>query len=199
MALIMKKLLFYLYFICFLLPLFLSSWEGELRVSGYHPTSEKFRRIYDEWIPQYQLEGSGELDENWKVWGNVAWLQKRGESEGLHNKTTLHLIPLSLGVKRVFCCNDLFSLYLGAGVSYAFLHIHDDSHYVIKHTSKRAWGAIFKSGIYVPISECFYLNLFTDYLYQPFHFSHHHGSPRVERHSINAGGWSVGLGVGARI
>jgi len=196
----MRPLFFLITLILFLLPLsgWSGEWEGKLRISEYHPT-HKFRKIYGNWMSQYQIEGSRKILQDWKLWTNATWMQKKGHSEGLHNDTKLYLIPLSLGLKRSFCFNDQFQLYLGAGASYAFLHIRDHSSHVIKHSSKQGFGAVFKSGIYFPFANCFFFDLFADYLYQPFHFSKRHHSPRVERHSINAGGWSLGIGIGVRL
>lgn len=55
--------------------------------------------------------------------------------------------------------------------------------------SKWVAGGVLKSGMYVWINQCAFVDLFVDYLYQPVHFETH----------VDIGGVKVGAGLGVEI
>jgi outer membrane protein len=170
----------------------------EARVAYYHPTSKKVRHIYSEGVADYQLEISKGLGCNWRVWAGVSGFSKEGRSIGFHNRTRLSLVPVNLGVKYVYPIMCDTKLYVGAAVCYSFLNIKDHSYYVHEHTSKGNWGGLIQLGLYYNIWDCLYLDVFADYYFQRFHFSHSNYSYDyyVERHNLDMSGYKVGAGLG---
>ena len=181
--------IFFLLIFCFN-TLHSSEWIAELRGGYFYPTSEKFRDIYKSGCLEGEIEISKTCRENWMGWGNVNYLQKNGRSIGFHNKTTLQMIPISLGCKYKFLmCNSL-SPYLGAGLTYTIFEIKNDSDFVKKHVTKGGFGFVIKSGLHIDLSESFLLDLFSDYYYQEIHF--------YTNRNINVGGFKIGMGFGYR-
>ncbi len=183
------------------------SWTQDIslnaRVAYFHPNSDKVRKIYSEGWPEYQLELSKGFCQNWQAWAGVAWSSKKGRSLGLHDETRLRLLPISLGVKYLWCVYPDTKFYLGAGVCYSMLHIKDHSPFVHEKVSKNAFGGIVQSGLYYDINCMFFVNVFFDYYFQRFDFSnrHHSGSGSgsssfVERHNADLSGYKTGAGIG---
>lgn len=178
-------------------------WSAEFRIAWYSPSSHKFRKIYSNSLADYQIELSKKLFGNWDLWLDVDYATKKGHSTYFHDKTRITIVPIILGARYSFdLCYD-FQLYLGAGVNYTFLRIHDDSHYVKKHVHKEQFGGTFKVGLKKYFCDCFFVDVFVDYFLQDFHFSgkdrlsSSSGSERfVQRHSANLSGFKIGAGIG---
>lgn len=183
------KSIIFLVFLCFN-SLHSSEWIAELRGGYFYPTSKKFREIYKSGGPEGEIEVSKTFRENWIGWGNVNYFQKDGRSLGLHDKTTIHMIPLSLGLKYQFLFCNSISPYLGGGLTYTILNIKNDSEFVKKHVTKGGFGFVIKSGIYIDLSERFLLDIFADYYYQKMHF--------YTKHNVDVGGFKMGMGLGYR-
>lgn len=160
---------------------------SELRGGYFYPNSEKFRKIYNNGGPEVELEFSGTFCESWTVWGNVNYFQRDGDSIGLFDRTNIRMIPLSLGAKYQFEIDYCISPYIGAGVTYTYTQIHNHSDFVKKHVNKNGVGGVVKSGIYIPMTRIFTLDIFLDWYYQQLTFSSHH--------KANVGGFRAGIGV----
>lgn len=184
----MKSIIFIL-FLC-VNTVHSSEWVAELRGGYFYPTSKLFREIYKSGGPEGEIEISKNLRDEWMGWGNVNYFQKDGRSLGLRDKTAIHMIPISLGVKYQFLFCNVFSPYLGAGLTYTIINVKNDSEYVKKHVTKGGIGFVIKSGIYIDLSESFLLDLFADYYYQEIHF--------YKNHNTDVGGFKVGMGLGYR-
>lgn len=181
--------------IVFLLFLFFntlhsSEWMAELRGGYFYPTSKKFREIYKDGGLEGEIELSKTFRENWMGWGNVGYFQRDGRSIGFHDKTTIRMIPISLGLKYQFLLCNLLSPYLGAGITYTFFDIKNDADFVKRHVTKGGFGFVLKSGIYIDLSENFLLDLFVDYYYQEVHF--------YTKDKVDVGGFKMGMGLGYR-
>ncbi|MBA3922403.1 MAG: outer membrane beta-barrel protein [Nostocaceae cyanobacterium] len=167
-----------------------SEWMTELRGGYFYPTSKKFREIYKDGGLEGEVEFSKTYRENLIVWGNINYFQRKGRSLGFHDKTTLNMIPISLGLKYQFLSCSCISPYLGAGLSYTFLNIKNDSEFAKRHVTKGSFGFVLKSGTYINLSEKFLLDLFLDYYYQEVHF--------YSKHKVDVGGLRMGMGLGYR-
>ena len=171
----------------------------EAKVAAFFPTSKKVREIYTNVLADYEVEISKKFDDNWDIWLNASYIHSHGRSIGLSDRTTLRFMPFSLGVsysQRFFCD---FEAYIGAGVAYSFLRIHNDSNYVQEHISKKDFGGIFKSGIRYTSCDGIFVEGFFDYIYQKFNSSNsdsYSDSHYVTRHDADLSGYKVGVGLG---
>lgn len=176
-------------YLLFLFPMLLwgDHFTTELRIGNFYPTSDLLRKIYGKKGVEFEVEGCVQLHNKLSFWMNFNSFCKHGHSLGLEDKTTLHIYPLSTGLKYTFCFNECLAFYLGVGGSYSWINIHDRSSLVKEHIHKYGWGGVGKSGlIYFFTDRCF-LDLFADYY-----------STKVcgEDHSVNVGGLRLGLGAG---
>lgn len=170
----------------------------EVRAAYFRPTSKKVRDIYSDGWATYEARGSVDFCNNLQVWLGLDWSHKEGRSLGLRDKTKLHLIPVTLGVKYVFDIAPCTQFYVGGGACYSFLKIHDHSPYVHQHISKRTWGGIAEAGATYYFGCNFFADIFVDYIYQKFNFSNSGSgySSYVERHDVDLSGFKVGGGLG---
>jgi outer membrane protein len=184
-----------------------SSWgiAAEMRVAYYHPSSKRVRDIYGKGWADYQLELSksfkncgGLEDVEWRIWTGISGFSKNGDSIGLHNKTKIQLVPISLGLKIFYpiICNT--KVFLGGAACYSLLRIHDHSEYVHEHIRKESWGGIFQSGITYDFCSWAFASIFLDYYFQRFVFHNDRTSHCrfVERMDLNMNGFKVGAGLG---
>lgn len=204
----MKKFKLYqlLVFFSLLLPFqasaFCLDWNcinfgAEARVAYFKPTSKKVRKIYSNGMPFYELEVSAGLD-NWRLWAGVGGFSKKGRSIGGHNPTRLEVLPISFGLKYVFCLCPCVQFYFGGGAVYSHMKTKDHSPFVHKNTQKWTWGGVAQAGTYYFFNNTFYGSFFVDYLYQKFKFSHSRKHPFVVRHDADLSGFKVGVGIGAQ-
>jgi opacity protein-like surface antigen len=171
-------------------PLQSAEWIAELRAGYFYPTSKKFREIYRQGGPEGEVEVSKSFSENWIGWGNINYFQRSGRSKGFHDRTTIRMLPLSLGLKYQFQFCNCFSPYIGAGVTYTFLNVKNAAHFVKRHVSREGFGFVLKSGVNINLSEDFLLDLFLDYYYQDVRFH--------DKHRVEVGGLRTGIGLGYR-
>lgn len=170
-----------------------SGWEAEVRVAYFYPTSHAFREIYKGGRTDYQIEIAKQICNNFSVWTSIDFLSKKGYSDPLRDGTHVHLTPLSLGVKYLYPISSCISVYAGLGGCYTWFRVKNDSPFVRRHVNKEAFGLVVKTGIRYDIACNVFLDLFTDYFYQPFHFHGHHGNKG--RH-VDVGGFKFGAGLG---
>lgn len=159
----------------------------EARVGGFFPASQLLRKIYGDSGIEYEAEGSLRLYDCFNLWLNVSSFEKNGRTPLLNQKTTLHLLPVSLGIKSNFPINQEFIFYLGGGITHTSIHTHNKSPFVKRHIHKYAWGGVLKSGFIYSITTHFFADLFLDYYYTKVR-------ARNGRH--NLGGVRTGIGFG---
>jgi len=198
---VMKFCGFFLVFITLWIPKqieasSLSGLEVETKVSAFIPSSSVIRRIYSDVIPYYELEISKPFWNDWQVFLGVGYLSNEGHAIGCDHKTSLRLIPVTLGLKYVSRINSLIDLYAGAGACVSFLKNKDHSPFVHENISDQALGGIFKLGLIYRIKQHIFIDIFTEYLYQHFSFRHHYEDHYTIRHNLNMSGIKIGAGLG---
>jgi outer membrane protein W len=180
--------------------LFATLSANEILVEGkaayFLPQNNKFQKIYTGG-GLYGIEASYEAWCRTHVWASVDSFTRKGSSLGCHSPTRISMVPIGLGLKYFLCLPNLpAELYVGAGVTGTYVHMHDKSPYVISKISKWGVGGIAKVGTLVHF-DCLFLDLFVNYSYCPIDF-HHNRDGAVSRNSMNFGGWAFGLGIGYR-
>lgn len=166
--------------------------ELKFRAAYFYPIEGLFREIYTRNLCEYQLELSKDIVGPTTAWVNVGWFTKSGRSIGLNDKTRISLVPVSFGFNYKFCLTDCMNVYLGAGVSYVNVRIHDDSDFVHRHTNKGSWGGVIKTGIQYFFTQSLFGDVFADYQYNKLNVS------GFNRHDAQVGGYKIGAGIGVR-
>lgn len=164
--------------------------ETEIRIAYFYPASRRFRKVYSGFRLDYEIETTQKLRDNLHFWANVSWFPDSGDSIGENHHTSVDLVPISIGLKYMFCINTHTKLYIGAGPVYYFLNIKDKSSCLCikEHANHQGWGGAFKTQLNWFFYKCNYLSVFADYLYLPLH--------GTDDSVHQVGGLKVGLGIG---
>lgn len=170
------------------------NWKGELRCAGVYPASKRFRQIYNNVEPEFQVEISGHIYKKIIGWANLGYLWDSGHSIPLKEKTDLDFFTITFGLKyEVDICSNT-KIYVGGGAAYGHLKVKNHSDFVRKHFNRNAWGGVTKTGINYFLSKDLYLDIFVDYLF--LNVSKKHDLARNHAVSVNLNGLRAGVGIG---
>jgi len=178
-------------------------WSLKLRTAYFLPADKKVRKIYSDAWPDYQFELSKLINNRFAVWSHIGWNSITGSAlscegeEVSRNKTTLFMVPFSLGINYNFPLQiDNASFYLGAGGSSTFVRITDHSEFVKKHRTKNgAFGGVLKSGFQYWFKNNIFIDVFADYSFLSVHF--HERNNNVENSNACLSGLNLGIGLGS--
>lgn len=171
----------------------------EVRADAFIPSNKLFREIYGDVNASYGIEASAGLIDCFEGWVNFDWFSKDGRShvernesdiEGCgHDSTRAEIANFSFGLRLPYDLCSSFTPYAGIGPSFSRIWIKNKG---LCHSKEARWacGGIVKLGVYYDFCNCFFLDVFVDYLYQPVNFKH--------RHHVDIGGFKTGAGIGYR-
>lgn len=168
-------------------------YSAEIKVGYFIPTNELFRKIYGGG-GIYNLELSTPVWDCVEAWAGVGYFTQTGHSIGLGDPTHITIVPITLGLKYYFPLTNFFDGYVGIGAQANYLHMHDQSPFVIEHISKWGIGGIAKAGVICYLENCFFLDFFVDYSFCRIPF--HRTDNIVIRNTGDISGFSVGTGLG---
>ena len=161
----------------------------ELRSAAFFPQNKRFTDIYGDVSPCYEVEISTDAYCCSEGWVNFDWLTKKGHSSGCHEPTRVDIANLSFGIKYPYQLTDRISAYIGIGPTFYRIWLKNHGHNFREKATRFAVGGILKIGVIYELTNCVFVDLFVDYLYQPVHFKTH----------VNIGGLKTGLGIGVRL
>lgn len=170
-------------------------WSIEFRVAAFIPTNKRVRNVYSDVWADYQLQIGKRFCNDWQVFAEFSGFEKEGH-RSFCSKPKLRIFPITLGGKYFFnLCSNL-DAYVGGGVVYSFLRIKDGSSFIHHHISKDRVGGVIKTGLTYTFCNCWFVDVFADYLFQ--HFSYHNVScnPFISRRTSDFSGFKVGGGIG---
>ncbi len=164
--------------------------EGD--IGYFYPFSKTLREIVGGGA-DYRLSVSYKRDEHLGIFLSGDCFTKEGRSTGSHSKTSLWILPVTLGLRFYrtywFSCYE-FSYYLAMGPRYYFAHATNDFPAVDHHNFASCIGAMGGIGFFLSY-EHFSLNAFTDVSYANGH-SHtsitNVSAPNMQLGSLIAGG-----------
>lgn len=169
----------------------------DAKCAAFFPLDSKVRKIYGSALPMVTLEANARLCPLWEAWLDSSYVFADGKSYGWYGKDThLSFVPISLGVKYFYSLCDGTDLYVGAGPCYSFFTTKDHNSLVHKITSKKQWGAVFKSGFRYHQSDCTFVEGFFNYMYQELSFGKTSDDPFVYRHDANLSSLQLGVAIG---
>lgn len=127
-------------------------------------TNHHVRKIYGTGGGLYGPEVTFQIleDDNWYGFASADFLKKKGHSSGMHEPTTLYMVPLALGAKYFVPFNRC-DFYVGLG--FQPLHVKTVNCIAgdIVRTSKWGFGGIAKTGAYFDLPRDFFIDVFADY------------------------------------
>lgn len=168
---------------------------AEAKAAYFLPIDSKFRKIYSD-RSIYGAEYSCQAWQGLYGWASGSYYSSWGTSIGLKHRTHIYFIPVALGLKYLYRFKRV-DLYVGAGAMGTYLHIKDYSRFVIPTSCKWGFGGIAKAGLIVNLPKAFFIDFFSDYSYMKVDF-HNTDHGKVQRHSADLSGWSIGGSIGYR-
>lgn len=176
----------------------------EFRPSYFYPISSDFREIFQDGGVNYQLTGTCPVywgQNAWvrgiDVWAGVDYFSKDGRSVGLGDKTSVQIVPITLGLKYFFPSlgkTAPVNFYAASGMKYYFVHTHNHSDYVKKTVNENGMGGVVEAGFITTIVDHLVLDLFASYSFKSF------GAPSISNSEVEATGMNIsGVNVGAGI
>jgi len=176
----------------------------EVKAAYFLPTDNRFRDIYSGG-GLYSIETSVQICcSQFYPWASLGYFHETGRSlascsigSSQSASTHITIVPLGLGLKYLFPIDCIcFSPYVGAGVQFAYAHIHNNYPFVSQNQSDWGVGGIAKAGFISDLTHCFFLDFSLDYSYMKVDFHNHHANIMNRRADLS--GFSVGMGIGYR-
>jgi outer membrane protein W len=173
----------------------------EFKGAYFLPTSALFRKAYAQSSALYGPELTVQLGKkhHWtkNIYGfmGIDYFQKKGVALGLCDSTTLHLVPLTLGLKYMIPLAHRVDLYGGLG--FESLFFQTSNHRACVTAKHRSWtfGGITTLGTYIDLSHHVMLNLFFDYSFIKAKTKNFYGPNRTS-HETDLSGSLFGVGLG---
>lgn len=171
----------------------------EFRVSYFLPSSSVLRRVCDQGGVDYQLTGTVPVYQGSLFWArcfNFWWAVDYFHTSGRvhHVKTDVTLVPLTAGMKYIYARGS-FRPYVGAGMKYYFVNVHNHGSHLIKKVYKNGMGGVMEGGALWLVNKHLSFNLFTSYSFRNFG-APSTSQPNVEPEGMQVGGWNFGGGIG---
>gem|GEM_PF-1457074 len=190
-----------------------TDWTLEVRGAYYYLPDRALKKVYTPHWMDYEVETAKRVHDFIEVWGGVSWASRKGHGhriyrhEDLRERTTLFLLPISLGLKVIYPILPCLDVYLGAGISYSFLKIkyfcreHFFQEELSRSSLKKAiykneFGGLFKVGCQWAMSDSTFLDFFVDYQGQRFRLSHKDHRRNLFSHPLDCSGFKFGAGCG---
>jgi hypothetical protein len=178
----------------------------EFRPSYFYPISSELREIFGDGGVDYQLTGSFPVysGENiclkgLSIWTAVDYIRIDGHSTVSNSKTTLQMVPVTLGAKYFFPAFGRVApirFYLASGMKYYFLHTHNEFNLVKENVNVNGMGGVIESGFTTTFWNHFSLDVFASYSFRSFGKPSIAKGPQVDLTGLNASGINLGLGIG---
>ncbi len=163
----------------------------KMRASAFYPQGSLTREIYGNWFPVGSLEYDYLYGRHLSFFVNGAYTRKNGHSTAEAYKTTITLVPVTVGVNAQLGNSSWWRPYLGAGIGAAYSHFHNYSPYVKQHRSYFGFASIIQTGMEFNITKWFFLDLFTSYRFNWFDFN-------KDNSKSLTGGVDLGIGLGVK-
>lgn len=165
----------------------------EGRVGYFIPTDAQFRDNYGEDGIISSLESSFAAGYNFYPWVNISYYGNASHpDEGRHKKSHIYFIPIGAGLKYLYSFDHL-GVYGGVGVLPTYLHIENNSPFLVRTQEKWGCGGVVKVGLIADRLWNFFLDLFAEYSYIKIPF---HNSDRLTLHPANLSNFTIGGGIG---
>lgn len=166
----------------------------EAKLSYFFFTSSQMGDIYSNGGFEVYLSGSYPIYRCLHVYTGLGYLQAWGESQNANEHTTVFIVPVDLALKSLFTLNKFSQYFITFGPRYFYVHQHNHTSYIDGSIGRNGVGCFVNSGFnFFPLAH-FYVDLFTEYAYQPTHFSS--SRENVFGGDVQVSTLSFGLGLG---
>lgn len=166
----------------------------ELKNGYFFFGSHEMREIYNDGGWDIQLTGTYPIWQWLQVYGSVEYLGRRGKSENMGQRTSIWVVPLSLGLQGVVTICPQVQYYVTLGPRYFFVHQNNHSSFVDRDISNNGCGGFANTGFHFIFWRHFLIDAFGEYSYKRMHF--HPRKTNVVGSTVQVGGYTFGLGLG---
>ncbi len=177
----------------------------EFRTSYFYPLSSSYRAIFPNGNANYQITGAFPVYDGTNVWvrgldlwAGVDYYGQNGKSTILKEKTSIWIVPITLGLKYFFPpLGETYpvNFYVASGMKYFFVHTHNHSSYVQQNVNTNGMGGVVESGLTITFIQHLVLDVFGAYSFRTFG-GPEINLPNVESTGLNISNINVGLGLG---
>lgn len=163
----------------------------KIRAAAFYPQGSLTRNIYGRFWPEGSLEYDYLCSRHFSLFLNGAYARKDGHSLGERHKTTITLLPMTIGANAWLGSSSWWHPYLGIGIGTVYAHIHNFSPYVKQSQSYWGFASLFQAGMEFDVTKCLFFDLFADYRFNWFEFN-------KDRSRAQTSGVDLGAGLGFR-
>lgn len=184
-------ILFFLFAISSLKAAVCIDWEDiycdiEFRAAAFFPQEDRFRNLYGDTLPCYQLAVSMNTCSFLELWSSVDYIPGNATFDHCeHNNSKLSLTTWAIGLQWPFYIFRNGKLYFGLGPTIAYTFVRN-SFRCHEEASRLTFGGIGRAGFCYVFPFGVVVDIFADYVYQPIDFE------KID----NVGGLRTGLGIG---
>jgi outer membrane protein W len=130
------------------------------------------------------------------IWCEVDYFSRGGKAIHLDSSVHITIIPLTLGLKYIYCFNKHYGIYLGAGGKYYFVQmINRFSPLYHRNTFRHGLGGVVEIGNEISINKHFVIDVFASASFKRIHGASNLPS-NTDGFGMQIGGWNVGGAVG---
>lgn len=137
----------------------------ELKSSYFLFVQDPLSQIYHQGGFEESLSGSFPLWKWLNLYASVGVAHVNGKSLNNHEKTSLLLVPLDLGIKVVFPLFEKLDYYLSFGGRYSYAHQHNSSILVDKNIHLNCGGFFVNNGFNIFATSHWLIGIFGEYAY----------------------------------
>lgn len=171
-----------------------ANFRFSIRAGAFYPTRSCFRKTFGHASAFYGAEAAYSFCGCATLFINGDYYGRSGRPRCAISKSRINLWTGSIGVCFPLKICSCIEPYVGIGALVGGARFHDRfecdycDYAEESRCSKTAFGGVLKSGVIIPLSSCWFGELFCDYTYLPIH---------LER-KVNLGGGKFGGGIGVR-
>ncbi len=169
-------------------------------VSAFLPTSHIVKTIYGKAWQQYGLvfnhvsEAVPKRFPPVTLFGQVNYLFAHGYSENGNQRTTIKVVPVTLGAKWFCSVHHNIDIYLAAAPRYYFMKIANNSTYVPAEQKESSFGGYGTFGVFFHPVDNFVIDLFV--AYSAVTFQAQASTPTYIGFATKVAGVDLGAGIG---
>lgn len=166
----------------------------EIKPAYFYFQDNTFRHIYGHGACLTSFEADIRLKQDLRIWAEAGYLYKTGHVKSAYNaKAKITLVPVSFGLKYFVNLPKGIHIYAKIGPNWYYCKTKQNYAYVPSKITKKGYGATFGIGGLIYVGKDFYLDLFSNYLYDKKEFTDPTSNSRIKRYF---GGATAGLGIG---
>jgi hypothetical protein len=173
-------------------------WFVDANIGYFYPFSHTLREVIAGSV-DYQLQLTYKWSKHWGAFVGGDFFYNTGHSTGDHAKTTLWILPITIGIKAfgtLWATNDFSQVvqgYVLLGPRWNYIHSSNNSPNVDHHTNGQGFGGMGGLGLSYLVHQ-FTVNAIVNFSFANLHA--HSDKHNVKAPNTQVGGMVIGGGIG---